>query len=149
VREREREREREKRLHPKEQRHACACASTHKTLTPQHLRGRGRRISEFKASLVYRASSKTAARALRRNPVSKKRKKPSLPFYELSTLTQETVASQMSKAIPKLEAPSSFRVSHSESLLRLMKGLADFSSSRYISREKELFGTEGNQLSWP
>jgi hypothetical protein len=34
------------------------------------LGGRGRRISEFKASLVYRVSSRTA-RATQRNPVSK------------------------------------------------------------------------------
>ena len=33
--------------------------------------GRGRRISEFEASLVYRVSSRTA-RAIQRNPVSKK-----------------------------------------------------------------------------
>jgi hypothetical protein len=32
--------------------------------------GRGRWISEFKASLVYRVSSRTA-RAIQRNPVSK------------------------------------------------------------------------------
>jgi hypothetical protein len=37
------------------------------------LRGRGRRISEFKASLVYRVSSRTA-RATQRNPVSNKQK---------------------------------------------------------------------------
>jgi hypothetical protein len=36
--------------------------------------GRGRRISEFKASLVYKVSSRTA-RAAQRNPVSKKKKK--------------------------------------------------------------------------
>jgi hypothetical protein len=36
--------------------------------------GRGRRISEFKASPVYRVSSRTA-RATQRNPVSKKKKK--------------------------------------------------------------------------
>jgi hypothetical protein len=35
---------------------------------------RGRRISEFKASLVYRVSSRTA-RATQRNPVSKRKKK--------------------------------------------------------------------------
>jgi hypothetical protein len=35
------------------------------------LGGRGRRISEFKDSLVYRVSSGTA-RATQRNPVSKK-----------------------------------------------------------------------------
>jgi hypothetical protein len=38
------------------------------------LGGRGRRISEFKASLVYRVSSRIA-RAIQRNPVSKKKKK--------------------------------------------------------------------------
>jgi hypothetical protein len=37
------------------------------------LGGRGRRISEFKASLVYRVSSRTA-RATQRNPVLKKNK---------------------------------------------------------------------------
>jgi hypothetical protein len=36
------------------------------------LGGRGRRISEFKASLVYRVSSKTV-RATQRNPVWKKK----------------------------------------------------------------------------
>jgi hypothetical protein len=36
------------------------------------LGGRGRRISEFKASLVYKVSSRTA-RAVERNPVSKNR----------------------------------------------------------------------------
>jgi hypothetical protein len=37
------------------------------------LGGRGRCISEFEASLVYKVSSRTA-RATRRNPVSKKQK---------------------------------------------------------------------------
>jgi hypothetical protein len=37
------------------------------------LGGRGRRISEFKASLVYKVSSRTA-RAIQRNPVLKKQK---------------------------------------------------------------------------
>jgi hypothetical protein len=40
----------------------------------QHLGGRGRQITEFEASLVYRVSSRTA-RAIQRNPVSKKKKK--------------------------------------------------------------------------
>jgi hypothetical protein len=39
-------------------------------LKSQHLGGRGRRISEFEASLVYKVSSRTA-RATQRNPVSK------------------------------------------------------------------------------
>jgi hypothetical protein len=38
------------------------------------LGGRGRQISEFEASLVYRVSSRTA-RAIQRNPVSKKQNK--------------------------------------------------------------------------
>jgi hypothetical protein len=38
------------------------------------LGGRGRRISEFEASLVYRVSSRTA-RATQRNPVSKNQNK--------------------------------------------------------------------------
>jgi hypothetical protein len=38
------------------------------------LGGRGRGISEFEASLVYRVSSRTA-RTIQRNPVSKKKKK--------------------------------------------------------------------------
>jgi hypothetical protein len=38
------------------------------------LGGRGRWISEFEASLVYRVSSRTA-RAIQRNPVSKKQNK--------------------------------------------------------------------------
>jgi hypothetical protein len=41
---------------------------------PQHLGGRGRQISEYKDSLVYKVSSRTA-RALQKNPVSKKKKK--------------------------------------------------------------------------
>jgi hypothetical protein len=36
------------------------------------LEGRGRQISDFEASLVYRVSSRTA-RATQRNPVSKKK----------------------------------------------------------------------------
>jgi hypothetical protein len=40
-------------------------------LSSQHLGGRGRQISEFEASLVYKVSSRTA-RAIQRNPVSEK-----------------------------------------------------------------------------
>jgi hypothetical protein len=40
----------------------------------QHSEGRGRWISEFKASLVYKVSSRTA-RAIQRNPVSKNKTK--------------------------------------------------------------------------
>jgi hypothetical protein len=41
---------------------------------PKHLGGRGRQISEFEASLVYRVSSRTAG-TIQRNPVSTKEKK--------------------------------------------------------------------------
>jgi hypothetical protein len=47
-------------------------------LYSQHLGGRGRLISEFEASLVYRVSSRTA-RATQRNPVSKNQNKPNKP----------------------------------------------------------------------
>jgi hypothetical protein len=43
-------------------------------LQSQHSGGRGRWISEFKASLVYRVSSRTA-RATQRNPISKIKKR--------------------------------------------------------------------------
>jgi nitrogen fixation protein FixH len=44
-------------------------------LSSQHLGGRGRWISEFEASLVYKVSSRTA-RPIQRNPVSKNQTKP-------------------------------------------------------------------------
>jgi hypothetical protein len=44
------------------------------SLESQHLEGRGRRISEFEASLVYKVSSRTA-KATQRNSVSKNKTK--------------------------------------------------------------------------
>jgi hypothetical protein len=44
-------------------------------LSSQHLGGRGKWISEFEASLVYKVSSRIA-RATQRNPVSKEKKTP-------------------------------------------------------------------------
>jgi hypothetical protein len=52
-------------------------------LLSQHSGGRGRQISEFKASLVYKVSSRTA-RAIQRNPVlktQKRKKKNSQKYY--------------------------------------------------------------------
>jgi hypothetical protein len=43
------------------------------TFNPKHLGGRGKQISEFEASLVYRVSSRTA-RATQRNPVLENQK---------------------------------------------------------------------------
>jgi hypothetical protein len=48
------------------------------------LGGRGRWISEFEASLVYRVSFRTA-RATQRNPVSKKKKKKVSMVYKTHT----------------------------------------------------------------
>jgi hypothetical protein len=56
------------------------------------LGGRGRWISEFKASLVYRVSSRTA-RATQRNPVSKKKKKK-----KSKTKTKKTKQKQKQKS---------------------------------------------------
>jgi hypothetical protein len=51
------------------------------------LGGRGRWISEFKASLVYRVSSRTA-RAIQRNPVSKNKKQKSKPNKQTNKTKQ-------------------------------------------------------------
>jgi hypothetical protein len=65
----------------------------------QHSGDRGRRISEFEASLVYKVSSR-AARATQRNPVSKKpktnkqtnknKKKPKKPKTQKQNKKQKT-----------------------------------------------------------
>jgi hypothetical protein len=60
--------------------------------------GRGRQISEFEASLVYRVSSRTA-RATQRNPVLKNKKQTNkkdllIYFMYLSTLGRCTPACQ-------------------------------------------------------
>jgi hypothetical protein len=49
------------------------------------LGGRGRWISEFEASLVYKVSSRTA-RAIQRNPVSKNKNKNKQREVELISL---------------------------------------------------------------
>jgi hypothetical protein len=60
------------------------------------LGGRGKQISEFEASLVYKVSSRTA-RATQRNPVSKNQKKKkkkkstnSVDFQEVGRDRQST-----------------------------------------------------------
>jgi hypothetical protein len=58
-------------------------------LIPSTGRGRGRQISEFEASLVYRMSSRTA-RAIQRNPVSKKQtNNPPPPKHTKTPTTQK------------------------------------------------------------
>jgi hypothetical protein len=46
------------------------------------LGGRGRQISEFQASLIYRVSTRIAG-TTQRNPVSKKKKKKKKSLYKL------------------------------------------------------------------
>jgi hypothetical protein len=56
------------------------------------LGGRDRQISEFEASLVYKVSSRTA-RAIQRNPVSKKKKEKKKETKELriaKTISKES-----------------------------------------------------------
>jgi hypothetical protein len=53
------------------------------------LGGRGRWISEFEASLVYRVSSRTA-RAIQRNPVSKNNNKK-IPKKRESSMPSKTI----------------------------------------------------------
>jgi hypothetical protein len=50
-------------------------------LYSQYLGGRGRQISEFEASLVYKVSSRTA-RAIQRNPVSKTNKQTNKKYIK-------------------------------------------------------------------
>jgi hypothetical protein len=54
------------------------------------LESRGRQISEFEASLVYRVSSKTA-RATQRHPVSKNQKRKKKKRKELDQKTAQQV----------------------------------------------------------
>jgi hypothetical protein len=61
------------------------------------LGGRGRRISEFEASLAYRVSSRTA-RAIQKNPVSKKQKQ--------KTKKKKTKQKQKQKAKNRLASNS-------------------------------------------
>jgi hypothetical protein len=56
-------------------------------LQSQHSVGRGRQASEFKASLVYRVSSRTV-RATQRNPVSKTNKQQQKPNPSTQTLSR-------------------------------------------------------------
>jgi hypothetical protein len=61
----------------------------------QHLGGRGRQISKFEASLVYRVGSRTA-RATQRNLISKNLKqnktKQVYPICQLPHVSTETLA---------------------------------------------------------
>jgi hypothetical protein len=60
---------------------------SYKSSELQHWGGRGRRISEFEASLVYRVSSRTA-RTIQRNPVKNKNKNKNKKTNQTKTQKQ-------------------------------------------------------------
>jgi hypothetical protein len=80
------------------------------------LGGRSRRISEFEASLVYKVSSRTA-RAIQRNPVSKKQKtnKQTPPPTTTKTKNKEGTISQELKGNPLHWVVKLFMSKHIES----------------------------------
>ena len=67
------------------------------------MRGRGRWISEFKASLVFRVSSRTA-RIKQRNPVSKNKNKTSVTWH-WTAITNQRVRSSVWRALPSHALP--------------------------------------------
>jgi hypothetical protein len=73
------------------------------------LGGRGRWISEFEASLVYRVSSRSA-RATQRNPVSKKKKKKK----QTGDRRARELAQQLGALADLLKVHSSIPCNHKE-----------------------------------
>jgi hypothetical protein len=75
------------------------------------LGGRGRWNSEFEASLVYKVSSRTA-RAMQRNPVSRKKKKIFDTFVHVNTIFDPTQPSSPSllSSVTLNTSPSSLHV---------------------------------------
>jgi hypothetical protein len=72
--------------------------------------GRGRRISEFKASPVYSVSSRTA-RAIQRNPVSKNKTKQKTKIKNKKRVSQPSSSSTAVQAktahrLPRGQSPS-------------------------------------------
>jgi thiol:disulfide interchange protein len=86
------------------------------------LGGRGRRISEFEASLVYRVSSRTA-RATQRNPVSKKQKQKQKQKQKNPQTKNQTKTKNKNKQTNKqTKKPSKL----------LMAGIASTASAGFI-----------------
>jgi hypothetical protein len=80
------------------------------------LGGRGRRISEFEASLVYRVSSRTA-RAAQRNTILKKLKKKQTNNTKQKTKRTKT---------KRMKATVSGNYKKGEKMVRYVKGEASF-----------------------
>jgi hypothetical protein len=83
------------------------------------LGGRGRQISEFEASLVYKVSFRTA-RAIQRNPVSKNKKQTNKQTKTTPLRTKNIGAGEMAQWLKVLTAllkvlssnPSNHMVAH-------------------------------------
>jgi hypothetical protein len=73
------------------------------------LGGRGRQISEFKTSLVYRVSSRTA-RATQRNPVSKIKTKPKRKQQNKQNKTMVSTCICFRKTFFHVSAPAKYHL---------------------------------------
>jgi hypothetical protein len=69
-------------------------------LYSQHLGGRGRQIFEFQASLVYKVSFRTA-RAIQRNPVSKKQNKTKQNKTKQNTGKHNQTGKRIAESTPR------------------------------------------------
>ena len=92
--------------------------------------GRSRRISEFKASLVYKVSSRTA-RAIQRNPVLKNQKKKKKKKKPLGL--QMYRARRQWLLWDDVQAHIQFRCSHYMQLQEGMLELVTFASVKQLS----------------
>jgi hypothetical protein len=88
------------------------------------LGGRGRRISEFKASLVYKISSRKA-RAIQRNPVLKKQNKNKKQTNKKCRVGAEELASWLKAHTALTEdlgsIPSTHKVAHNHLYLQFQE----------------------------
>jgi hypothetical protein len=76
-----------------------------RAVVAQHLGGRGRRISEFKASLVYRVSSRTA-QTTQRNPEQQQQKQNKTKNNTRVLFPRQAIWPKSSQGSPCLHLPS-------------------------------------------
>jgi hypothetical protein len=93
------------------------------------LGGRGRRISEFETSLVYRVSSRTA-RAIQKNPVSEKKKKEKekKPMNKANSIEASSTWKTNTGRLPWY---ASKILSHSKILSQTNKNATTFGAKQY------------------
>ena len=68
--------------------------------------GRGRRISEFEASLVYKVSEFRTARAIQRNPVSKKQNQKKKKTNKQTNKQKKRQRAELPRASGKAARPT-------------------------------------------